>query len=249
MSLPIRVFKSAVDGKFYKANYTERGRNASLAAGGIVSPSDVEAVEAVTILEQVLGYAWPNYNLRSICRTIQMDNLQERIDIATKSTGQRKVKPMQEAEISKDAFAPVNFDLWKNVVHVAVADEAGMKSAHNILQLQTEAAGRDLGRMENLDIKDIAEACTEKTSSTPYVDWAAKSSGISTNDPFDAIIPAIDYIQGKGWPVDFMALHQTVYSKFIRNTHVRELVRTGHCLVWVQTAAPSHCQVTQQLRL
>ena len=36
---------------------------------------------------------------------------------------------MQEAEISKDAFAPINFDLWKNVVHVAVADEAGMKSA------------------------------------------------------------------------------------------------------------------------
>ena len=227
MSHPIRVFKSAVDGKFYKANYTERGRNASLTAGGIVSPSDVEAVEAVTILEQVLGYAWPNYNLRSICRTIQMDNLQERIDIATKSTGQRKVKPMQEAEISKDAFAPINFDLWKNVVHVAVADEAGMKSAHNILQLQTEAAGRDLGRMENLDIKDIAEACTEKTASTPYVDWAAKSSGISTNDPFDAIIPAIDYIQGKGWPVDFMALHQTIYSKFIRNTHVRELVHAG----------------------
>ena len=74
---------------------------------------------------------------------------------------------MKEAEISKDAFAPVNFDLWKNVVHISVADEAGMKSAHNILQLQTEAAGRDSGRMENLDIKDIAEAYTEKTSSTP----------------------------------------------------------------------------------
>ncbi len=55
MSQNVRVYKSAVDGKFYKANYTERGRNASLTAGGIVSPSDVEAVEAVTILEQVLG--------------------------------------------------------------------------------------------------------------------------------------------------------------------------------------------------
>ena len=87
MSHPIRVFKSAVDGKFYKANYSERGRNASLTAGGIVSPSDVEAVEAVTILEQVLGYAWPNYNLRSICRTIPMDNLQERILLFDRELG------------------------------------------------------------------------------------------------------------------------------------------------------------------
>jgi hypothetical protein len=37
----------------------------------------------------------------------------------------------------------------------------------------------------------------------------------------------IDYIQGKGWPGDFMALHQTLYSKFIRNTYVRELVNAG----------------------
>jgi hypothetical protein len=80
------------------------------------------------------------------------------------------------------------------------------------------------------------------------VDWAAKSSGISTNDPFDAIIPAIDYIQAKGWPVDFMALHQTIYSKFILNTHVRELVHAGIASLG-PTAAPSHCQVTQLLRL
>ena len=55
--------------------------------------------------------------------------------------------------------------------------------------------------MENLDIKDIAEACTEKTSSTPYVDWAAKSSGISTNDPFDAIIPQSIISREKAGPL------------------------------------------------
>jgi hypothetical protein len=66
-----------------------------------------------------------------------------------------------------------------------------------------------------------------RAKKAPYVGLGSKIKGISTNDPFDAIIPAIDYIQGKGWPVDFMALHQTIYSKFIRNTHVRELVHAG----------------------
>lgn len=199
-----------------------------LEAAGIVAPSDISDVQAVTILSEVLGLARPDYNLRAICRVLPMVNLTERIDIATGLTGQRRVPPMVEANISKQAYTPTNFDLWKNVVHVAAADESQMKAAHPILQMHIQDAARDLARMENLDIKDEVEAnITEKVRDIPYSDWGATTGGVSDTNPFVAIQASIDYIQGKGYPVDFMACHPTIMGKFIQNTWVRELVKAG----------------------
>jgi len=76
------------------------------------------------ILDEVLGAARPLYKLRAICRPVRMDSLTARVDIATGLTGQEKVPPMVEAEIASESYSPVSFDLWKNVVHVVVSDEA-----------------------------------------------------------------------------------------------------------------------------
>ncbi len=123
----VRVYKSAVDGKYYK--YTGNpDRTHEYYNAGIVKPDDVEDVQAVVILDEVMGRARPNYNLRSICRVIPMDQLVCTIDLATGFTVQRKVPPLVEAEISKDVYSTVTFNLWKNVGHVVVSDEAGMKT-------------------------------------------------------------------------------------------------------------------------
>jgi hypothetical protein len=227
MTDKVRIFKSAVDGKFYKYTGNPEQTN-RFEAAGIVAPSDIADIQAVTILDEVLGLARPQYNLRNVCRPIPMDNLTMRVDVATGLTGARKVKPLEEAEISKQAYTPVNFNLWKNVVEVALADESQMKAAHPLLQMHIEDAARDLPRMENLDIaEELEDSITEKVSGTVYADWGAQTSGVSTTNPFTAIQASINYIQGKGYPVDFMAMHPTIYGKFIQNTWVRELVKAG----------------------
>jgi hypothetical protein len=221
-----RIYKSAVDGKFYKYR-GDVDRTKQYEAAGIVTPNDVSAIQAVVILNEVLGRARPAYNLRKICRVIPMDQLVCTIPIATGFTVQRKVPPLVEAEISKDTYTNVSFDLWKNVGHVACADESEMKSSLPVLQQSIDECARDLPHAENLDIKDATDLITEKVSSAVYADWNAKTSGVSTTDPFDAITAHMDYILGKGYPVNFMALHINLWGKFIRNTHVRELVKAG----------------------
>ena len=226
-----RVFKSAVDGKLYKYKGNPEVTR-QYEAAGILTPDDVSGIEASVILNEVLGRARPNYNLRKICRVFPMEQLVCTIDIATGITVQRKVPPMVEAEISKDVYTSVDFKLWKNVGHVVVPDESGMTSRHPVLQQSIEECARDLPRVENLDIKDAAETdITEKDTSAVYADWGAITSGLSTTDPFIAITAHIDKVQEKGYPVNFLAMHPTLWGKFIRNTFVRDLVHAGIAVV------------------
>ena len=235
---PIKIYKSAVDGKYYQATGNPEAQR-KFEAAGILAPSDISSVQAITVLNEVLGLARPNYNLRNVCRVIPMDNLTMTIPIATSLTGQRKVKPMEEAELSKQAYTDVDFELWKNVVHVAIPDETNFKAAFPLMQMAMADAGRDLPRMENLDIADELEgSVTEKVAASPYVDWGAVSSGVSTTNPFVNIQANMNYIQGKGYPVDFMAMHPTIFGKFVQNTYVRELVKAGMATVTGQNGIP-----------
>lgn len=197
-------------------------------AAGIVTPVDISEVQAVTVLGEVMGLARPQYNMRQLCRVIPMDNLTMRIDVATGLTGQEKVAPLEEAEITKEALTPVNFDLWKNVVHVAAADEAQMKAAHPQNLLDTVEAAAELARMENKQIAEVLEAnITEKVSGTVYSDWGAYTSGVSNTNPFLAIRASMDYIRGKGRVPNVFAMHSTLFSKFILNTYVGQAVNYG----------------------
>lgn len=222
------IIRSPVSGRYFKGSSPELGRSGTSWMAGAVMPDDISDIEAVTILDEVYGLARPQYKLRGICRPIRMDKLTARIDVATALTGQRKVPPMVEANIAAEAYTKVDFDLWKNVTHVVISDEAGLKAAHDIMALHTADAARDLSRMENADVADVAEAnITEKVSGTVYSDWGARTSGVSDTDPMLAIQASMAYIEGQGYPVDFLAMHPTLWNKFITNTWIRELVHAG----------------------
>lgn len=217
----LRVWRSAVNNEYYCCS----GRSYEAQA---IMPTDISSVEAATILDEVLGAARPLTKLRGICRPMRMDHLAARVDIATGLTGQEKVPSMVEAEIASQSYSAVEFDLWKNVVHVVVSDEAAKKSAHDILALHVGDAARDLARMENKQIAEIAEACTEKVSGTAYSDWGAMTTPPdSDTNPFEAIRASIEYIEGKGYEPDFMAMHPGLWGKFVTNSYVRDLVHAG----------------------
>ena len=217
-----RVYRSAVDGKYYK-----QPKSGIFEAAGVVTPGDIADIEAVTILDEVLGLARVQYKLRPLCRPVRMDSLTARIDVATALTGQEKVPALVEAEIAAQAYTDVDFDLWKNVVHVAISDEAQKKAAHDILGLHVSDAARDLARMENKQIAEELETATEKGIEVTYADWGAADGGVSVTDPMLAIQESIQAIAGAGYEPDFMAMHPTIWSKFITNTWIRELVDSG----------------------
>ncbi len=217
----MRVWRSALTGEYHKMP----GRTHEAAA---IMPGDISDIEAVVILDEVLVAARDRYKLRKICRPSRMYSLTARIDVATSLAGQEKVPAMVEAELAAQAYTAVDFDLWKNVVHVVISDEAAKKAAHDILGLNVEDAGRDIAKMENKQIVEIAEACTEKVSGTAYSDWSAMTTPPNSDtNHFEAIRASIEYIEGKGYEPDFMALHPTLWGKFVTNTYVRDLVHAG----------------------
>ena len=172
-----------MDGRYYRQSESR------VFEAQMITPGDISSIEAVTILDEVLGLARPQYLLRQVCRAVRMDALTARVDVATKLMGQEKVPPLAEAEISSEAYDIVDFDLWKNVVHVVISDEARKKAAHDILNLHVSDAARDLARMENKQIKEEMDGATDVAGS----DW-----GNTANNPFDDIVGVITTIEGNG---------------------------------------------------
>ena len=141
-----------------------------------------------------------------------MPKLVASVDIATKLTGIEKVPALVEAAISAEAYTRTNFELWKNVAHVVVSDEARLKAAHDVLNLQVADAAKELARMENSQIKTTLDDATDAAGS----DW-----GDPDNNPFNDIGGVMDVIEGNGFPVDMIAADPLVWIDFFANPFVR----------------------------
>lgn len=131
---------------------------------------------------------------------------------------------MVEAEVSAEAYTRVAFDLWKNVAHVVISEEAAKKAVHDIMALNTADAARELPRMENKQIAEEAETAT----ATSGGDWGLMTTPPdSDNNPFDDIIPKLGEIETAGYQPNMIAMHPLVWGEFIVNTFVRDLVHAG----------------------
>lgn len=206
--MSVKVWYNPCDGKYYVGD----ARDLKQAQ----ATWDVTAIKAQVILDEVLGLARPAYVLRNICRVIRMPSLTMSIDIATALTGVEKVPALVEADISAQNYTRIDFELWKNVVHVVISDEARMKAAHDIMRLHVQDAAAEIARMEDKQIAEAAGVATEIAGS----DW-----GNANNNPFDDLVGAISAIEGNGYPVDFIAAHPLVWGDFFSNPYVRGVAR------------------------
>jgi len=202
----VRVWRSAVTEDYWK----QPAPNVFEAQA--ITPTDISAIEAVVILEEVLGLARPQYVLRDVCRPVRMDSLTARVDVATALAGQEKVPPLIEAEISAQAYTAVNFDLWKNVVHVVISDEARKKAAHDIMSLHTADAARDLARMENKQIDEAVDGAADVAGQ----DW-----GDVAKNPYADIVGVMSAIEDNGYTVDAIVAHPLVWGDFFGNPFVK----------------------------
>jgi len=207
-----------------------------MAVGKIIFKEDIpDSMEAEVIATEILGLARPLYVLRNLTRVIQFDGISGKVPIATKLSGTEKVKAGVEAPINGQAYTDVDFDLWKNVVHIAVSLEATLKSKFNIIQLQTTDASKAVAKMEDDQVAVVVATLTAISGT----DWAT-----ATNDPLYDIRKAIAAIEDEGYEPDAIAMSRSVYSAFVSNPFVRESYERGQL---VQGQLPSILGLTLYL--
>lgn len=213
-----RIVRSSVDGKYRKFVGLAEPQM-KYATAGIVTPHDIKDVEAVAVLDEVLGLARPQYSLRRMCRVEPNDKLILYYDVYDTLAAQEKVPPLVEAEIADLGRERKEARLWKNVVHVAASDEAQMMSIHNEMPMQISDAAKALAYSENKQIKEAAEAGTVTSVGS---DWSAVSDGRSTNNPFVDIGTALDAIEDtEGFNANLLVANRAVWSAFFGNDFVK----------------------------
>jgi len=173
---------------------------------------DLTAITAKVVMEEVLGLARPEYILRNICRVVGMPKLVGTYIVGTKYSADEKVPPLVEAELKKQTYVELNFALWKNVVHVALADEEQAIAVIDVMRTHSADAAGALAASENSQIKVIAEAATAIAGA----DW-----GDSTKNPYDDIGAVQEVVEAAGYPVDFMAANPRVWGDFFSNAFVK----------------------------
>lgn len=224
MSYMPRIYKSAVEDKYYKMHKNARPEaSRRYDAAGIITPTDTEDIEALTVLDEVLGLMRVSYNLRNMCRVIRSDQLTFRVDTASKLSAHEKVEPLEEADITGMGWSTTSFDLWKNVAHIAMADESIKKSAHDILALGIQDAAKALMKSENDQIATVVEAATNTSAGS---DWGTVTDGRSANSPYADILTAFNTIEGTGgFDPDLIAAHPYVWMDFFGNDYVKGQLR------------------------
>lgn len=229
------VARNPVDRKYYATRFPE----GSFREAQLVTPEDISEIEAVVVLDEVLGFAAPEQRLRPLCTVIRMPELTMRVDVGTLRTGSPKVPPMVEAELKADAYVPVPFELWKNVDHIAFSDEAVKKAHHDIVRLSTQKSGIVMGAMENSQIAEALATLTDQVGA----DWGDKSGEESVNNPFDDIVAALAALQGLGYSPDRIAMHPDVWADFIANDYVQKYVHAGMITAGAPMTLPGYPNV------
>ena len=186
--------------------------------------NDLTDIQATVVIKELLGLARVQYRLRGLCKVVAMPHLVADIRTATDYTGSEKVPELVEADIKSQSYTKASFDLWKNVVHLAVSLESELKSDLDVMSLQINSAAKELARMENSQIKTVIEAGA--TACTGYV-WDAKTNGVSDHDPIEDLLRAEDAIFAVGYDANRVAMNHTQYIGAVTNTHITSLLERG----------------------
>jgi len=194
-----------------------------MAPGAVFDTSRIADITTRVVVDEVLDLAQPDLNLRDLCKIVKVPKLVGDISIAARLTGQEKVSEAESADLSNNEFSKISFDLWKNVVHVAITDESKMRANIDVMQISMQDAGKEIARMEN---KQIAEALEVSggISTIAGTDWDD-----DTNDPAKDIMAAQGQIlnEKKGYKPDVIAMHPLTYSSLVANENVKKFMEYG----------------------
>ena len=189
--------------------------------------SDISAIKAKVVMQEVLGLARPLYKLRPLCDGRAMPKLVQTFYTATQISASRKVPKGVEADINVQTYAKTDMDLWKNVGHVVIFDEDRMMADVDVFGIGREDAAKAISAAENLDIGDELKNATEMAAVGV---WTTQ-----TNRPLDDIGKAIAELAAGDATnnaevsanATHLAFHPDVWNAFITHDKVVPLIDAG----------------------
>lgn len=176
-----------------------------ISSAGIVNSADIDDTKNLNILSKVLGLQTRSYFLQETVTFIPAPNLIISEDTYTEGSVAAKVSEGKEPALVTHSDSRTTRVLYKNIGHIAITEEARLKSLHNISQLRQEKTLKDLARLINAQIATILETGTATGGS----DWGAIDGTYlrSSNKPHNDIQTAVTTIRGNGFNVDYLAMH------------------------------------------
>jgi len=210
-----KAWKDAVDAE----NGNHKRARERIASAAIVNSTDIDASKNLGIMNKVLGLQTRNYFLMETVTGVPAPNLVFSPDTYTEGNVAAKVPELQEPKLIAHAESRATNILYKNVGHIAISEEARLKTIHPIDSLRQDKTMRDMMRLINAQIAEILETATSNSGN----DWGAIDATYfrSTKKPHDDIQPDVTTIRGNGFNVDFLAMHDRPGQDLSSNDFVK----------------------------
>lgn len=204
-------------------------------AAGIVNVQTINDTKALNIQERVLGLQTRSYFLQNTVTKLAAPQLVFTYDEYFEGQVMAKVPEGVEADLVSHQETRTTQILYKNVGHIAETEEAQLLASHDTMGLRQDKTTRDMARLVNAQIATVLES----TEATAGADWGARTAGtgLATNRPADDIQAAVTKIRGKGFNVDYIAMHDKVFKDFVTNSENRGLGGIGPS--YVQNVTPT----------
>ena len=195
-------------------------------AAGIVNTQTIDSTKALNIQERVLGLQTRSFFLQNTVTKLAAPQLVFTYDEYFEGQVMAKVPEGVESDLVSHQESRTTQILYKNVGHIAETEEAQLLASHDTMGLRQDKTTRDMARLLNIQIAAILEAATNTTAG---LDWGARSAttGLATNRAADDVQAAVTKIRGRGFNVDYMAMHDRVWKDFNTNSENRGLGGIG----------------------
>lgn len=175
------------------------------------------AIDVVNVMATMLGVEIRAFVLDRAVTVVNTPSLELNVDVFSRFNASQDVGEGVAAVTKRGSVNRVSFDLLKDVGHIALTDEAIMKSVHDLMRAHVENAVTDLKRIKAKKIATELESADDIAGA----DWAAYTTDHSTTSPYDNIGTVTDTIVLNNGIPNTLASHDKVWRDFIGNTHVK----------------------------
>lgn len=200
-----------------QANGSIKRAREIVSQAAIVNSTDIDSTKNLNILNRVLGLQVRSFFLQNTVTFVPSPNLVFSVDTFTEGSVAGKVSELTEPKLITHTESRATNVLYKNVGHIAISEEAKMKSLHNTMALRQEKTLKDLARLINAQLATTLETATGVSGS----DWGALSGGDSQFNPMDDLNGVYTTIEGNGSDVEFIAGHNRPVGDLLTNRFIR----------------------------
>ena len=168
---------------------------------------------ATVVVEEVFRSARHKYNLREATRIISTnDAIDVHIPLITQRIeGHRNIGELEETPLSAQRYDFIHERLHKNVAHISLSKEMQISAKQDVMKWNAEDCGRDIARMENMDIADVINTITQIAGN----DWTDPAV-----DPFVDLMLASRTVRDEGFNPNQLWLASDSYSALLTNPNI-----------------------------